>query len=262
MDPWLEDPEVFPDLHDSFIVYVREYLQGRLPSPYFATVNSHVWVDDPKRPVQPDANVLRPRAKDTAGTPAVAVAEPLATPLVVELPMEEERITFVEVRAGYRKERLVTTIEMLSLKNKSPGRRARELYRLRQKQVLAGQANLVEIDLLRGGRHATAVPHRNLRAAPDGYDYHACVSRFDDLAHVFIYPVLLRAPLPRIAVPLLTRDETVPLDLQAVLDRCYDSGPYQRQILYADRRPVPPLTPEQQSWAEGLLREKGLLPPA
>lgn len=36
MDPYLENPEIFPDFHDSVITYLREYLQACLPEPYFA----------------------------------------------------------------------------------------------------------------------------------------------------------------------------------------------------------------------------------
>jgi hypothetical protein len=33
MDPYLENPEIFPDFHDSFITYLREVLQASLPAP-------------------------------------------------------------------------------------------------------------------------------------------------------------------------------------------------------------------------------------
>ena len=34
MDPFLEHPEVFPDLHDSLGATLRESLNARLPEPY------------------------------------------------------------------------------------------------------------------------------------------------------------------------------------------------------------------------------------
>jgi hypothetical protein len=36
MDPFLEDRDVFPGLHHSFIVYLSEAIQSRLPEPYIA----------------------------------------------------------------------------------------------------------------------------------------------------------------------------------------------------------------------------------
>jgi len=67
--------------------------------------------------------------------------------------------------------------------------------------------------------------------------------------------------LPEIAIPLLPGDSAVQIDLQAIFDRCYNTGPYRRLSPYRERTPVPPLTPERQEWANHLLREQGLLPP-
>lgn len=33
MDPYLENPEILPDFHDSFLTYLREALQSGLPAP-------------------------------------------------------------------------------------------------------------------------------------------------------------------------------------------------------------------------------------
>ncbi|MBI3463061.1 MAG: DUF4058 family protein, partial [Planctomycetes bacterium] len=44
MDPFLEHPGIFPDLHDSLVTYLREALQPRLPSPYYAGIGSRIWV--------------------------------------------------------------------------------------------------------------------------------------------------------------------------------------------------------------------------
>jgi len=44
MDPFLEDPAVFPDLHDSLITYSRESLQSRLPEPYYCVIGSRIWM--------------------------------------------------------------------------------------------------------------------------------------------------------------------------------------------------------------------------
>ena len=49
-------------------------------------------------------------------------------------------------------------------------------------------------------------------------------------------------------------------DLQPLLDRSYETGRYGEEVRYDRRQPDPPLTPEQQAWAEGVLRAKGLLP--
>lgn len=55
-------------------------------------------------------------------------------------------------------------------------------------------------------------------------------------------------------MPLLPGDPDVPIDLQAVFDRSYDTGPYRRRIRYAGTAPIPPLRPEHRDWAGGLIR--------
>ena len=49
MDPWLEGEEVFPNLHDRFIISVQDALNAALPPGYVATSKNRVWVDDELR---------------------------------------------------------------------------------------------------------------------------------------------------------------------------------------------------------------------
>jgi hypothetical protein len=115
---------------------------------------------------------------------------------------------------------------------------------------------LVEIDLLRGGEHTTAVPLDRARRKTGPFDYHVCIHHFDNLEDYFVYPVRLDERLPEIHVPLLPGDGAVSIDLQTVFDRCYDTGPYSRRVRYREMIPVPPLRPEHTEWAAGLLKEK------
>jgi hypothetical protein len=91
---------------------------------------------------------------------AVAVANlPIAHPVVVKVAHDEFREPFIEIYTrGDEGKRLVASIEVLSLSNKTPGAHGRDLYQRKQKEILASQVHLVEIDLLRGGEHTTAVP--------------------------------------------------------------------------------------------------------
>ena len=75
----------------------------------------------------------------------------------------------------------------------------------------------------------------------------------------FARPIKMEERLPTIRVPLDPGVPLVPLDLQPLLDRAYDTGRYPRLVRYT--APCdPPLTAEQQVWAESILRGKGLLP--
>jgi hypothetical protein len=266
MDPFLEDPELFPDLHDRMVIHLSEAIQSRLPEPYYALTRRRVWLEMPQRAIWPDVNVQRqnggaPAGQQGGGGTAVATA-PRSIPVVVPVIQDEIRQPYVDILLSENgAARLVASIEVLSPSNKTPGDHGREPYLQKQRELLDSNAHLVEIDLLRGGTHTTAVPLALALPRTGPFDYHVCVHQFDRPAEFLVYPIRLEAVLPEIAIPLLPGVPPVLVDLQTVFDRAYDLGPYRRIVRYADGTPVPPLRPEQADWAAHLLREKGLLPP-
>ncbi len=159
------------------------------------------------------------------------------------------REPFVEIRRrDGSDDRLVAAIEILSPANKTPGNPGRESYLDKQREVLAGETHLIEVDLLRGGTHTTAVPRELALEKTGPFDYHVCVHRFDQPADYFVYPIQLEQKLPGIAIPLLPGDSDVPLSLQSVFDRAYDEGPYFRVVRYGEAPIIPALRPEHLAW--------------
>ena len=153
--------------------------------------------------------------------------------------------------------RLVASIEILSLSNKSPGNPGREQFLTKQKEILGGPVHLVEIDLLRGGTHTTAVPRELIEAKVGPFDYHVSVHRFDRPTAFLVYPLSMRLRLPPLAIPLLPGDPDVTVDLQAVFDRAYDAGPYRREVDYGGDPVIPPFRPDQAKWvASQLIRSQ------
>lgn len=269
MDPFLEHPAHFPGLHDSLIVYMRETLQSRLPEPYYAETGDRVWVEVSKRQLGPDVKVLKPDDESSAsgngaGGLALAVAAETRTkPVVIHVPHDEFREVFLNVFTNLDgNERLVTSIEVLSRANKTPGEHGRDLYLKKQQEILDGKINLVEIDLLRHGQHSSAVPLDRALEKTGPFDYHVCLHQSDRWEDYFVYHFLLKDSLPEIAIPLLPGDRPVAVDLQAIFDRCYDTGPYRRRVRYRDNAPNPPLRPDQAEWATRLLQNQGILPKA
>jgi hypothetical protein len=254
MDPYLEHPEIFPDFHDSFVAYLREAIQPCLPEPYYAAIGRRAWIEVSERYIGPDVNVLRPGCESQKGGSAAIVAvRAAAEPLVIHVPHDERFEPRVEIYMGRASDRrLVTSLEVLSLTNKTSGEHGRDLYLRKQRESLQSKVHLVEIDLLRDGQHTTAVPCDRLARVTESPDYHVCVHRFDNLEDFFVYPILLTQPLPTIKVPLLPGDGEVTIDLQQVFQRSYESGPYRRQIDYQQDIPSPPLTAEQAAWAAEL----------
>lgn len=259
MDPYLEHPEYFHELHNRLIVYLQDALQPLLPEPFYARSSRRIWIEEDERHVEPDVDVL---VQARRAPPAVSADAAIATladthPLLLtapQLPDEEHLESYLEIFTGRSSEkRLVTSVEILSLFNKRPGSQGRTMFLAKQREMRAASVNLIEIDLLRGGTHATAVPAGLLRSRCRKFDYHVCVHKADQPRDYFVYPFQLTDPLPRIAIPLSPGVEMPVVDLQAVFTNCYDAASYERELDYARDEIVPPLAGEQIAWAKGLI---------
>jgi uncharacterized protein DUF4058 len=258
MDPWLEDPDIFPDLHDSLVGRLRDALNDVLPPSYFATIASRIVLDDPRQSFEPDVNVVgslagtngSPPFTGNGGAAAVTATEPM-----VLVAGDEFRQKYLEIRTGPGGRQLVTVFEILSPSNKRAGENNRDSYIRKTHELLGQRVHVVEIDLLRQGEHSTLVPHELFSFRTRDPEYHICVSRFDLSRDYHVYPIRLTERLPNITVPLLPGDLEPVLSLQPILDRCYDSGRYASRIDY--RQPAnPPLTTEQVAWAASILAKK------
>src|SRR5262245_8348096 len=104
-------------------------------------------------------------------------------------------------------------------------------YLWKQREVCASDTNLVEIDLLRGGRHVLAVPLQVI-PAKQRTAYRVCVTRARGEGMAEVYPAPLAGPLPKIKVPLRQSDADVVLDLQPLIEQCYRRGGYEGTIDY------------------------------
>jgi Protein of unknown function (DUF4058) len=261
MDPYLEHPAGWPNFHHLFVTFASVALNQVLPEQYVARINERVYVIPPERNLYPDMIVLerpspRPAAEPGAGGAAVAMAtEP--TGILTVLP-EERHEGFIQIVRPGQEDTVVSVLELLSPSNKAPGSDGRELYRTKQQELLRSPTNLIEIDLLRAGEHTVAPPRERLMAL-GRWDFLVVSRRGGPKGRYEIWLNLLSERLPRIRIPLAGEDPDVVLDLQAVLDRCYEEGAYARQVNYR-REPVPPLEADTIEWVHALLRERGLRP--
>lgn len=170
-----------------------------------------------------------------------------AQPVIANLgEVKLRRLEIVDSR-----ENVITVIEPLSRSNKDEVDARNEWTRKRHEHLLAG-INFVEIDLLRGG--GWVLPDRSdLSPIPKGrVCYHVCATPPPRDGRHEYYVMPLRERLPSIRVPLRRGEPDVALDLQGLIDQCYERGRYDSVLRY-DKEPEPPLPPEELAWAREIL---------
>src|SRR5262245_30245169 len=121
MDPYLEDPQLWPGIHNRLIVYLADYLQPRLRPRYIATLGERVFLEWPQRNIIPDASLKRGRRDERDGGVALLEAD---APILVRAPgleIHESYVAILDCRSG---QQVVTVIEVISPSNKyaGPGR--------------------------------------------------------------------------------------------------------------------------------------------
>jgi hypothetical protein len=245
MDPWLEHPSLWPGVHTRLITYVADELQIMLGGRYVAAIEERLYISTADRTIVPDV-VLRRSHDDRHSTASTAVIEPDEA-LVVELVDDEVHEPYIEILDRTSGQQVVTVIELLSSSNKEQGE-GRSLYLKKQQEVLSSSANLVEIDLLRGGLPGVAVSESDVLRA-GFYDYLVAISRARDRQkRSLFYSRTVRDRLPRIAIPLQASDADITLDLQPLLNKVYEAGQYGDRIQYS-KPCIPRLRPDDEIWA-------------
>jgi len=254
MDPFLESR--WGDVHTRFVVYACDALSPKLPASLVAHVEEYMTVEDADEPGRFSSNVrVEELPQDGIATsPEANGAVALAGPLVVPTTLSQATLRSIRILDPNSGNRIVTAIEVLSRTNKV-GRRGRNEYEHKARELLDGGASLVEIDLLRAGGHVMIVPYDNF---PNGYrePYRVAVVRSWAKHQGEIYPTSFRERLPVIRVPLRKSDSDISLDLQMVLDEVYQKGQYDRLIDYSSE-PTPRFEPNDAAWADELLRKAG-----
>ncbi|HVW01282.1 MAG TPA: DUF4058 family protein, partial [Planctomycetaceae bacterium] len=116
--------------------------------------------------------------------------------------------------------------------------------------------NLVEIDLLRGGRPTARIEQEKLEALRP-WDYLVLVTRHRPYRQE-VYAFRMSDPIPCVPIPLSGADPDVPLDLQSAFAQCWEGGPYPDLLRYEGDPPVR-CSAEELAWSRTLLKQAGLL---
>jgi hypothetical protein len=260
MDPYIEASGLWGDFHSDLIAGIKAALAQAAPKQYFVRTEKRSYTvlvgeqGKEDRPFVPDVSVTVPEGRKKPsrkrGAAAVAeVAEDVEAVTMRAFIAEEQREAFVEIYTDIPERRLVTCVEVLSPSNKRPGTEGWGLYVRKRQDLMLGYVNLVEIDLLRGGRRMPM-----LDPWPD-CPYALLVARVMRNHRCRVWPAYSLRPLPRIPVPLAEPDPDISLDLQPIIDAIYERSRYAQDIDYS--KPLgPPLAAEESAWLERQLRAR------
>ena len=167
MNPYLEQDDVWHDFHQAFIPAIRQELVKQVGSRYIVKLELHVYIrelasDERRFLGRADVGINTTSQSTPARESAGGILEAPTQCFVPTLGVDVLREAYIEVRSAESRH-LVTTIELLSPANKYTGP-DREAYLSKRRQyLLAGNANFVELDLLRGG------PYRELPSRRPGF---------------------------------------------------------------------------------------------
>ncbi|MFO0949967.1 MAG: DUF4058 family protein [Isosphaeraceae bacterium] len=95
MDPYLEDPGLWPDLHHRLITLCSDVLVGQVRPRYFVRIEERVYVSDAKDPgrkvIAPDLMItMRPEWRDRPFEPSPAFAGEIPEPVSVAMMLVDE----------------------------------------------------------------------------------------------------------------------------------------------------------------------------
>jgi hypothetical protein len=249
MNPYLEGRTLWRSVQFPFVVYLCDAINAVLPEGY--------WAGFGKRTFKVDASIREfpPLWAERRMRPEVAASLPYDAPVEMEALDDALGESYVKIHQLSEPSKLVAVVEVLSPMDKIIGSPGRRIYRKQQLRRLESDVHLVEIDLLRDGAHTVACP---ISAGPRGSsEYVVCLHRAGTKNKYALWPTPLQERLPRIEVPLAGDDKGVIIDLQPILDRCYESGRYEIRVDY-HKECSPPLSPDNAKWVDELLREKKL----
>ena len=260
MDPYIEACGLWGDFHDILIGEIHRALAAVAPERYLVRAGNREYLvvveeqGENTRPFLPDVAVTATRAKKTSGNKkrvaAVAESTSFAEPLTMRACIvEEHRESFIEIFEAGPEQRLVTGIEVLSPSNKRPRTPGWKRYLRKRHGLMHDGVNLVEIDLLRGGRRMPM-----LDPWPDS-PYVLLVARAFCELRCEVWCASYREPLPPIPVPLIKPDADLKLELQPMIEAIYARSRYARSIDY--RKPLtPPLSADDAAWFKQRLQRR------
>lgn len=253
MDPWLEHPSLWGDVHFRIIAALASYLSPLLTPHYYVAVGTHTYITTPPKTPSiryPDVAIVETNPGGVVKAIPAAAGLIAATPVFVEVQLPDTvEEAYLEIREPTRGD-VITAIEVLSLLNKQPGA-GREKYLQKCLEIFSTYTHLVEIDLLRDW------PPMPFAGTAKSSHYRILVRRGEEGSRARLYPFNVQDPIPRFLLPLQAGDAEPVVDIGQLLKQIYLEASYRQRLNYA-QPPVPILGEKDVEWAQRLLQAEGI----
>ncbi|MDM8520920.1 DUF4058 family protein [Anaerolineales bacterium HSG6] len=253
MNPYLEHPNLWEQVHHNLINDIQLYLAPKLRPQYRVSIEQMTYLSvlpPQERAGKPDVLVVQPPKHYPQSSPITmtpASVTPTLEPFVGHLPMADLTVhRYLTVKDISQD--VVTVIELLSPANKNNAI-GRQKYLDKRYKVLGSLTNLVELDLLRGGRPMPMEIDNDKNS-----DYRIVISRPSQRPQADIYLFRVRDIMPDIPVPLRPNDQEVNLPLNQLLHILYEQRGYDLVIDYT-KPPQPQLNMDDIKWASSLIEQ-------
>ncbi|MGC1309765.1 MAG: DUF4058 family protein [Phormidesmis sp.] len=260
MNPYLEHPDLWPQVHKKMIAALADMLTRQLKGVYQVRVRERYYqvsgedalvVGSPgldwHRPT-PDKSSTHPHTVAAAPDQGVAPNRGHSLPIAVLVPVPQKIYeTYLEILtlAG----EVVTVVEALSPKKKRPGR-GRSLYERQRETIFGSASHFVEIDLLRGWEPPS------IYGPDESGDYRLLISPSEQRPRAQLYTWTVMEPIPVFALPLSGHAELM-VDLKPVVDLACDRTDL---LVNYQQNPLPPLRYTESLWLEDFLQAVGMRP--
>jgi hypothetical protein len=251
MNPYLENPDLWSEVHSRLIVNLADTLGLQLRPNYRVAVEKRTYLDASTTAAigTPDVAIVSNPSQENKSSSNTVILNP-SNPVIVRLLMPEEvterYLEIREIATG----KVITVIEILSPKNKRTGI-GRDTYLKKRLEILASLTHLVEIDLLRRGQ-----PIDSLDNLPSK-DYRILVSRSEHRPLATLFNLTVQESIPTFSLPLQPNVQEPLIDLKQLLIELYEKGGFDLAIDYHSP-PIPPLDKTNDLWLNNLLKEKKL----
>ncbi len=282
MNPYLEHPDLWPNVHQKMIAALADTLEQQLPAGYRVRLRERRYrvsgedslvvgspgldwgqyhASEASLDIACETTAHQPPERTISwshSSPAVTqapsqnlpetVGHAVKQPIAVLIPVPQKIYeTYLEIATVSGE--VVTIVEALSPKKKRPGR-GRMLYERYREAIFGRDVHFVEIDLLRGWEPSS------IYGPDEAGDYRILISRSEQRPRAQLYTWTVTEPIPQIVLPLLGHDE-LDFSLKPVVDLACDRTDL---LVNYQLAPLPPLRQQENIWLEGFLQEVGMRP--